>query len=124
MKKNIIMITIIIMFMAVAGYSIRGVLTPYVPFKKAMISTDYVQIIGALDKSVKVEQDEKYLKFSLMDTDGTVIMVKHDGVRPANFEHANQVLAIGRYDAAEGMFTAEKILVKCPSKYVKENNGK
>jgi cytochrome c-type biogenesis protein CcmE len=36
-------------------------------------------------------------------------------VKPANFEDAVSIVAIGRYE--NGVFAAEKLLVKCPSKY-------
>ena len=37
------------------------------------------------------------------------------GVRPGNFKDAISIVAIGRYH--EGRIEAEKLLVKCPSKY-------
>jgi cytochrome c-type biogenesis protein CcmE len=43
--------------------------------------------------------------------------VRYHGVKPANFEDAVSIVAIGRYDAAASEFAADKLLVKCPSKY-------
>ena len=37
--------------------------------------------------------------------------------RPANFEKAISIVAIGRYDEAKNVFVADDMLVKCPSKY-------
>ncbi|MGH9361973.1 MAG: cytochrome c maturation protein CcmE, partial [Thermoanaerobaculia bacterium] len=37
--------------------------------------------------------------------------------KPANFEDAISIVAIGRYDQAGGEFAADQLLVKCPSKY-------
>ena len=37
--------------------------------------------------------------------------------KPANFEHAVGLVAIGRYDMTKGVFLADDMLVKCPSKY-------
>jgi cytochrome c-type biogenesis protein CcmE len=41
--------------------------------------------------------------------------VAYGGVRPANFKDAISIVAIGRY--RDGRIEAEKLLVKCPSKY-------
>jgi cytochrome c-type biogenesis protein CcmE len=43
--------------------------------------------------------------------------VRYQGVRPANFDEAISIVAIGRYDGASAEFDAAKLLVKCPSKY-------
>ena len=39
----------------------------------------------------------------------------YGGIRPGNFKDAISIVAIGRY--REGRIEAEKLLVKCPSKY-------
>jgi cytochrome c-type biogenesis protein CcmE len=41
--------------------------------------------------------------------------VTYRGTRPANFKDAISIVAIGRYQ--DGRIDAEKLLVKCPSKY-------
>jgi len=43
--------------------------------------------------------------------------VRYNGVKPANFEDAISIVAIGNFDRTEGEFAAGKLLVKCPSKY-------
>ncbi|MDH4223841.1 MAG: cytochrome c maturation protein CcmE [candidate division Zixibacteria bacterium] len=37
------------------------------------------------------------------------------GVKPANFEQATSIVVIGMY--RDGIFIADQVLVKCPSKY-------
>ena len=41
--------------------------------------------------------------------------VAYKGLKPGNFNDATQVVAIGRFHG--GTLEAEKLLVKCPSKY-------
>jgi len=41
--------------------------------------------------------------------------VAYKGLKPGNFHDATQVVAIGRFH--RGTLEAEKLLVKCPSKY-------
>ena len=56
------------------------------------------------------------LLFTLVDPKtNEVIPVTYTDVKPANFEDAVSIVAIGRYENEK--FKAEKLLVKCPSKY-------
>lgn len=95
-------------------------LSPYVTFSEAKASQGkYVQIIGKLDKNSKIVQAEKGYTFVMKEDSGDSIKVDHQDVRPLNFEHAEQVVILGRYQKEGDTFHAEKVLVKCPSKYKK-----
>ena len=48
---------------------------------------------------------------------GQTLPVRYEGLKPANFEEAISIVAIGTYDEASGELAANKLLVKCPSKY-------
>jgi len=96
----------------------EDILSPYVPFREAMESPGkYVQVIGKLDKSVPVAHREGEYSFTLIDKDGTQMKATHRGTKPQNFEHTEQVVMLGRYRAGDALFEADKVLVKCPSKY-------
>jgi cytochrome c-type biogenesis protein CcmE len=56
--------------------------------------------------------------FTLTDDQGNILPVVYKRVKPANFDQAIGVVAIGRY--AGGTFQADQLLVKCPSKYEAE----
>jgi len=118
-KKIITGIIIVIICTGIAFYSMSGVLTPYVSFKDAMGSGNHVQIIGTLNKLKPVEHKDGYFVFVMKDKNGDSLNVMHNGVKPVNFEHADQVVAQGVYNAGKGLFEADKILTKCPSKYKK-----
>ena len=92
-------------------------MTPYVSFTEAKASRRTVQVMGALQKgSTKYDQERKTLNFTLVDPKTQdVIPVSYTDVKPANFEDAISIVAIGRYENEK--FAAEKLLVKCPSKY-------
>ena len=92
-------------------------MTPYVTFAEAKTSKRTVQVMGALEKgTTRYDIETKTLHFTLVDPQTKdVIPVTYTDVKPANFEDAVSIVAIGRYQA-EG-FRAEKLLVKCPSKY-------
>lgn len=108
-----------------AGFSMaafRTSLTPYVSFAEATrpgSASRTVQIAGGLVKeSAAYDEASSALHFRLIDTKtGETLPVRYHGVRPANLDEAISIVAIGRYDRSTAEFAAEKLLVKCPSKY-------
>jgi len=105
-----------------AGFSLasfRQTLTPYVSYADARSMTRTVQVAGALEKgSSSYDAAASALLFTLRDPKTAETMkVRYDGVKPANFEDAISIVAIGRYDTRAGELHADKLLVKCPSKY-------
>ncbi|MGB8647540.1 MAG: cytochrome c maturation protein CcmE [Anaerolineae bacterium] len=75
-----------------------------------------VRINGPLDQSsIDLNQRTLELKFNLKDGD-TVLPVVYRGVAPDTLKTGESVVAEGRLDA-NGVFQADNILVKCPSKY-------
>ncbi len=47
--------------------------------------------------------------------------VRYHGQKPDQFDQAHHIVAIGRYDGTA--FQADKLLIKCPSKYEKEKGN-
>jgi cytochrome c-type biogenesis protein CcmE len=75
-----------------------------------------VQVMGSLEKgSEKYDSNVQELAFSIIDDHGRTLPVVYRGIKPANFQDALSIVAIGRYES--GALHAEKLLVKCPSKY-------
>jgi cytochrome c-type biogenesis protein CcmE len=99
-------------------------MTPYVSFKEAKDARRTVQVMGALEKGTsRYDTASKTLNFHLVDPKTSeVIPVSYTDVKPANFEDAVSIVAIGKYDGST--FVAEKLLVKCPSKYQGEEAEK
>ena len=118
--KYILIIILVLFFGSVAFYSISDMMTPYVSFNQAIKSGEYVQVIGKLVKAQPVHHTEGSFSFHMKNDEGTRLKVVHDGTKPLNFEHAQQVVALGSYDSTTGTFIADRLLVKCPSKYTKE----
>jgi cytochrome c-type biogenesis protein CcmE len=91
-------------------------LTPYLTFDEARKSRGVVQVMGGLDKeSDRYDTAKEELSFDLVDPAGGRMPVTYRGTRPANFKDAISIVAIGRFQ--DGRIDAEKLLVKCPSKY-------
>jgi cytochrome c-type biogenesis protein CcmE len=91
-------------------------LTPYLTFDEARKARGVVQVMGGLDKtSDRYDTSKQELSFDLLDDKGHRMPVVYRGIRPGNFKDAISIVAIGRYE--NGRIDAEKLLVKCPSKY-------
>ncbi len=117
--KLLIGIVLIIIFSAFAFYSFSSTLNPYVTFAEAAGRTGTVQVSGYLiDDNINYDLGSRQLRFYLEDTEGTRVPVSYHGVKPDNMEHAESVVVIGKFDG--DIFKAERLLVKCPSKYEAE----
>ena len=94
----------------------------YVSFSEAMVATNTVQVAGHIDfNNIEYDTTRSRLIFSIyeMDPEDSArperIKIIYDGVVPGNFEQATSVVAVGM--PGEEGFIAERLLVKCPSKY-------
>ena len=120
-KRNIIIFSVLLVSVIVAILSLSdNIMSPYVSFKDAVKSGSYVQVIGKLDKNVPVSHENGSFSFVLTGEEGESMKVVHTGQVPQNFDHADNIVLIGKYDAGAGQFVADKVLVKCPSKYTKQ----
>ena len=107
---------LVVAFLAYGATSFKNNLTPYVSFDEAMKTASRVQVAGALveDSSDYIDVDQE-LHFVIYDEQGVEMAVRYSGVKPANFEEATQIVAVGSW--RDEVFNAEQLLVKCPSKY-------
>ena len=101
----------------------KNSLTPYISFAEARRSGASSQVNGTLADpgAVRYDVDRSELSFALRDAHGETMPVVYHGVKPANFEQATSVVAIGTF--TEGRFVADQLLVKCPSKYQAEGGA-
>lgn len=115
---------LVIGFLALGLSTFSRSMTPYVSFTEAKAAPRTVQVMGALEKGTsRYDTNTKTLLFTLFDEKTREsIPVAYTDVKPANFEDAVSIVAIGRYE--KGVFAAEKLLVKCPSKYQGEEMEK
>ena len=117
MKSKYTLGTILIVcLMFFAGVNLGKYATPYVSIEEA-IELDYsVQVKGArVEGSAQYNSENEMFEFQLSDGEGRVIQVKYPEPKPSNFDRASEVVAVGVY--RDGAFWADRILIKCPSKY-------
>jgi cytochrome c-type biogenesis protein CcmE len=122
MKKNRLYVLGGLLLLAFAGFSFttfKSSMTPYVSYQQARQGDRIVQVAGALEKgSSSYAEANESLYFTLKEPKTSEnLRVRFQGVKPGNFEDAISIVAIGRYDEKTKEFEAQKLLVKCPSKY-------
>lgn len=84
--------------------------------QRALIAGQTIRVNGTLDKaSIQNDQKNLVLQFNILESD-LVLPVVYRGVAPDTMGSGESVVAEGKLDA-NGVFQANTILVKCPSKY-------
>ncbi len=95
--------------------------SPYVSFDDAVKKAgSCVQVIGKIDKDSPVRQSDDGFSFVMKNDSGSLMTVVSHDVKPVNFEHADSVVVLGRFEKEQNFFEADRVLTKCPSKYTKE----
>lgn len=120
-RYYIIAAVVIAAFIALGASSFIKAMNPYVDDFTQLQSAaqDKVQAMGEVIKARTTYDTKTHtLLFFLRDRNGREMKVVYSGVRPGNFDQADRVAAVGRY--RDGAFYADKLLVKCPSKYQKK----
>ncbi len=120
--KYIIGSIIIIVFIVWGASAFFKTTVKYVSFAEARMASGTVQVVGGIDfESVVYNADGQRMVFDIYDLDADSITaadrmkIIYEGIVPGNFDQATSVLVRGKW-GNEG-FIAEKLLVKCPSKY-------
>ncbi|MDQ3534440.1 MAG: cytochrome c maturation protein CcmE [Bacteroidota bacterium] len=127
MKKSHILGIIVIAVAIMIIVSTAGDASSYVTFKEAYTMAEKgkatkIHVVGTLKKNeaneiVGIEPGEDKLSFSfvMLDENQEEQMVYYKEPMPADFLRSEQVVVIGSYN--NDLFIADKILLKCPSKY-------
>jgi cytochrome c-type biogenesis protein CcmE len=120
--KYLIGAAIIVVFVLWGASAFLKTTVQYVSIAEAKRFERTVQVLGNIDfKDVHFDADKRRLEFSIYDSTAADpqraerMKVIYYGVVPGNFDQATQVVVRGKI-GPEG-FMAEKLLVKCPSKY-------
>ena len=94
----------------------------YGSFTDAKKSESELHVVGLLNKEKELfynhQQDANYFAFYMRDNQGLESKVVFNGSKPQDFERSEQIVLTGKMIGNE--FHASKILMKCPSKYTKD----
>lgn len=116
---KIILLLLLTVF-AVGGYhTISGMFTAYVSFAYAETSSRSAQIKGLPVDGTLLPGVDGSFSFLMDDLEGGSATVYHKGEIPPNLMDADNIVVVGRFDG-NGNFVAQRILVKCPARYVAE----
>ena len=132
MKKSHIIGIIIIAAAIMIIMSTAGDASSYVDFGEAKElaedgSKTKVHVVGRLKKDAQGHivgmqydplVDPNYFSFMLVDTNRVEQKVVYFNPKPQDFERSEQVVITGSMQ--NEVFVADKILLKCPSKYVEK----
>lgn len=123
--KFVIGLVLVISFLGLGMFSFMNTQIASVSIANAKTSTQMVQVIGGVDfETMNYDIPLKRLEFDLIEAadNGSIDLEKGErlhvvfyGEVPGNFEQATSVTVIGKSDTDN--FVADKMLVKCPSKY-------
>ncbi|MEM6736413.1 MAG: cytochrome c maturation protein CcmE [Bacteroidota bacterium] len=121
-------ISIIAIAVAIAMVvSMTGDASSYVTFKEAKELSEKgfqksIHVVGELPKTlggevigVEESPDKLSFKFEMIDENGFHQKVLYANPIPTDFTRSEKVVIVGTYNGDN--FIAEKILLKCPSKY-------
>lgn len=122
MKKSSIAGMIIIAIAICVIISTYADSSTYGSFSDARQTESELHVVGQLNKEKELfynpTQDANYFSFYLKDNDGKECKVVFSGSKPQDFERSEQIVLTGKMIGNE--FHASKILMKCPSKYTKD----
>ena len=130
MKTKYIASIVVIAIAIVIIMTMAGDASSYVTFGEAKeLSTKgfkkSIHVVGELPRSaageiigIEESPDKLSFKFQMVDENGFRQLVFHANPIPTDFAKSEQVVIIGAYTNEN--FIAEKILLKCPSKYQEE----
>jgi cytochrome c-type biogenesis protein CcmE len=114
---HLIGIAIVLLAIVTGYFGLQSAFRPYTTsVAEAIGSGRSVQLAGFLGSTGAYDAAGNFT-FDLQDGSGKLVKVIYPKPKPANFEQAVSVVAIGHYDGAKGAFMADDMLVKCPSKY-------
>ncbi len=121
--KYIIGSIVIVLFLAWGTSAFFKTTIQYVTLDVARTSDRTVQVMGAIDfDQVNYNTADQCLEFAVFNEEDPSVpslSVVYYGVVPGNFDQATSVVLKGK--AEDGVFVADQMLVKCPSKYQGED---
>lgn len=115
--KTVLGLTAMIGFGALLLLNFGSQVGGYMNFEEASRAGTEAHVVGtwAEERPTQYDRTQNVFSFYMRDQSGTVQKVRYNNPKPANFEEAEQVVVEG--SVSDGVFVADNILVKCPSKY-------
>ncbi|WNJ17434.1 cytochrome c maturation protein CcmE [Pontibacter sp. G13] len=116
--SHIVILVGLAVFVVMLGVNFSENKSTYTVFADAKSTGDEVHIVGQWVQRDQTTYDASrdLFTFFLQDTVNQVEQVLYHDPKPINFEQAEKVVVVGSYND-ESQFVADRIVMKCPSKY-------
>jgi cytochrome c-type biogenesis protein CcmE len=109
-------VIVFVLFSSFQSNTVYYYTLPEMQAQQASLVGKTIRVNAPLDKtSIRNDQKNLVLEFNLVES-GIVLPVVYHGVAPDTMSSGESVVAEGKLDSG-GVFRADSILVKCPSKY-------
>ncbi|MEO8884910.1 MAG: cytochrome c maturation protein CcmE [Mucilaginibacter sp.] len=122
MKKSSIFGLVVIAIAIAVIISVYANSSTYGSFTDAKSTNSELHVVGHLDlqkeRFYDATKDANYFSFFMKDNKGQECKVVFTGTKPQDFERSEQIVLTGQMKGDE--FHASSILMKCPSKYTKD----
>jgi cytochrome c-type biogenesis protein CcmE len=122
MKKTSIFGIVVIAVAIAIIICTYGSASSYGTFKDAQSTSGELHVIGHIDKQKDMvydaTKDANYFSFYMRDTIGNECKVVYNSTKPEDFDKSDKIVLVGKMTNNE--FHASSILMKCPSKYTKD----
>jgi cytochrome c-type biogenesis protein CcmE len=111
------------------GFKASGAMGVYLTIEEALAERQtkadrFIQMEGkVVATSIRYDNTKPTLVFDLTDDKKNIINVTFNDIKPDNFDSGYPVIVEGRF-TGESKFVADKLKVKCPSKYEEEAKKK
>jgi cytochrome c-type biogenesis protein CcmE len=114
-------LVVVIVVVALIATSFSGSTSDYLTISEAKaLGPDQARNSRVAGKivpdSVQWDTAAFHLGFEIQDETGR-LPISYNGPKPDMMADAVEAVAIGKYDPANQVFTADELLMKCPSKY-------
>jgi len=114
-------LVVVIVVVALIATSFSGSTSEYLTIGEVKAlgpdQTQNSRVAGKIvSDSVEWDTAAFHLAFEIEDETGR-LPISYNGPKPDMMADAVEAVAIGKYDPAKQVFTADELLMKCPSKY-------
>lgn len=115
--KTIVGIILLVGFTGLLFINFGNQVGGYMHFSEAEQTGSRAHVVGKWVESQQYQynRERNLFSFHMEDNKGRVERVVYPDPKPANFEDAEKLVVEG--EMQDGVFVANHILVKCPSKY-------
>lgn len=120
--KIILGLSGIVVFTSLLMWNFGQSIGSYVSFEVAAKNENRAfHVVGsqAKNKPAAFSMDTKSFRFHMTDEIGNTVPVIYPKPKPSNFDQAEKIVVIG--EMKQGVFYANEMLLKCPSKYNNAN---